>query len=99
MSTRRARQHQWVVRRQKAFRHFNRHRGSYYYVCDQHTGRWRAVGREQIEHKHMVSVLHLTGRNLPQGKTEPLGLLRFVKAPFDPDPFEPFWATRENKHD
>lgn len=32
-------------------------------------------------------------------KTEPLGLLRFVKAPFDPDPFEPFWATKENKHE
>ena len=31
-------------------------------------------------------------------KTEPLGLLRFVKAPFDPDPFEPFWATKEDKH-
>ena len=32
-------------------------------------------------------------------KAEPLGLLRFVKAPFDPDPFEPFWATKEDKHD
>nr|DAP89800.1 MAG TPA: hypothetical protein [Caudoviricetes sp.] len=32
-------------------------------------------------------------------KTEPLGLLRFVKAPFDPDPFEPFWATKEEQHD
>jgi hypothetical protein len=32
-------------------------------------------------------------------KTEPLGLLRFVKAPFDPDPFEPFWATKEGQHD
>lgn len=30
-------------------------------------------------------------------KAEPLGLLRFVKAPFDPDPFEPFWATKEDK--
>lgn len=32
-------------------------------------------------------------------KTEPLGLLQFVKAPFDPDPFEPFWATKEDNHD
>ena len=32
-------------------------------------------------------------------KAEPLGLLRFVKAPFDPDPFEPFWATKEDNHD
>lgn len=32
-------------------------------------------------------------------KTEPLGLLRFVKAPFDPDPFEPFWVTKEDNHD
>lgn len=32
-------------------------------------------------------------------KTEPLGLLRFVKAPFDPDPFEPFWTTKEDKHE
>lgn len=34
MTTKRARQHQWVVRRQKAFRHFKRHRGSYYKVQD-----------------------------------------------------------------
>ena len=27
-------------------------------------------------------------------KTEPLGLLRFVKVPFDP-----FWATKEEQHD
>ncbi len=32
-------------------------------------------------------------------KTEPLGLLQFVKAPFDPDPFEPFWATKEDKRE
>lgn len=32
-------------------------------------------------------------------KTGTLGLLRFVKAPFDPDPFEPFWATKEEQHD
>lgn len=32
-------------------------------------------------------------------KTGPLGLLRFVKASFDPDPFEPFWATKEEQHD
>lgn len=32
-------------------------------------------------------------------KTEPLGLLRFVKAPFDPDPFKPFWATKEDERD
>ena len=30
-------------------------------------------------------------------KMEPLGLLRFVKAPCGPDPFEPFWATKEDK--
>lgn len=29
MSTRRAKQHQWIVLRQKAFRHFKRHRGIY----------------------------------------------------------------------
>ena len=34
MSTRRAKQHQWIVLRQKAFRHFKRHRGSYYKVQD-----------------------------------------------------------------
>ena len=34
MSTKRARQHQWIVLRQKAFRHFKRHRGSYYKVQD-----------------------------------------------------------------
>lgn len=27
-------------------------------------------------------------------KTEPLGLLQFVKAPFDPDPFEPFLGNK-----
>lgn len=27
-------------------------------------------------------------------KTEPLGLLQFVKAPF-----EPFWTTKENEHE
>ena len=32
-------------------------------------------------------------------KTEPLGLLQFVKAPFDPDPFEPFWTTKEDEHE
>lgn len=32
-------------------------------------------------------------------KTEPLGLLRFVKAPFGQDSFEPFWATKENKRE
>lgn len=32
-------------------------------------------------------------------ETEPLGLLRFVKAPFDQDPFEPFWATKEEQHE
>ena len=31
--------------------------------------------------------------------TEPLGLLQFVKAPFDPDPFELFWATKEKHND
>lgn len=61
MSTRRARQHQWIVLRQKAFRRLKRQRGIY--------------------------------------RTEPLGLLQFVKAPFDPDPFEPFWVTKEDKHD
>lgn len=102
MSTRRAKQHQWVVLRQKAFRHFKRHRGSYYYVWNnQRMGglRWRAVGRVQTEYERMVSVLYPTGRNLPQGKAEPPGLLQFVKATFDPDPFEPFWATKEEQHD
>lgn len=61
--------------------------------------RWRAVGRVQTEYERMVSVLYPTGRNLPQGKTEPPGLLRFVKASFDPDPFEPFWTTKEDNHD
>ncbi|MGJ3768674.1 hypothetical protein ACLOBS_06885 [Limosilactobacillus mucosae] len=32
-------------------------------------------------------------------KTEPLGLLRFVKAPFNPDPFEPYWTQKEDEHD
>lgn len=51
-----------------------------------HKFRRRAYYREkEIENKSL--------------KTEPLGLLRFVKAPFDPDPFEPFWATKEEQHD
>lgn len=32
------------------------------------------------------------GRKLSQGKTEPLGLLRFVKAPFD-------WTPKEDEHE
>lgn len=50
MSTKRARQHQWVVRRQKTFRYFKRHRGSYYYVLgNQRMGgpRWRTINRAQ----------------------------------------------------
>lgn len=43
--------------------------------------RWRAICRVQTECESMVSVLHPTRRNLPQGKTEPLGLLRFVNPP------------------
>lgn len=162
MTTKRARQHQWIVLRQKAFRHFKRHRGSYYKVQDsidkygEHPlepiederfhdtqsmwtyaltqlqpeptltvevttythmkpisgdkihcyvlnnrlmggPRWRAIGRVQTEYERMVPVLHPTRRNLPQGKTEPLGLLQFVTAPFDPDPFEPFWTTKEDE--
>lgn len=32
-------------------------------------------------------------------KTEPLGLLQFVKAPFNPDPFEPYWTQKEDEHE
>lgn len=102
MSTRRAKQHQWIVLRQKAFRYFKHHRGSYYYVwSNQRMGgpRWRAIGRVQTEYESMISVLHPARRNLPQGKTEPPGLLQFVKAPFDPNPFEPFWTTKEDEHE
>ena len=56
--------------------------------------RWRAIGRVQTEYECMVSVLHPTRRNLPQGKAEPSGLLQFVKAPF-----EPVWATKEDEHE
>ncbi len=97
MSTRRAKQHQLVVRRQKVFRYLKRHRGSCYYVWNnQRMGglRWRAIGRAQTEYERMVSVLYPTGRNLPQGKTEPPGLLQFVTATFAPD-----WETKENNHD
>lgn len=93
MSTRRAKRHQWIVLRQKAFRHFNRHRGSYYYVWDNRlligVPRWRAIGRVQTE-----SVLYHTELNLPQGKTKPLRLLQFTTAPF-----EPIWAAEEEQHD
>lgn len=94
MSTRRAKRHQWIVLRQKAFRHFNRHRGSYYYVWDNRlligVPRWRAIGRVQTE-----SILYRTELNLPQGKTKPLRLLQFTTAPF-----EPVWVTREKlNHD
>ncbi|MFR0592616.1 hypothetical protein ACLUWM_05035 [Limosilactobacillus mucosae] len=93
MTTRRAKRHQWIVLRQKAFRYFKRHRGSYYYVWDsQRMGgpRWRTIGRVQTEYERMVSVLHTTRRNLPQGKMEPLGLLQFVKAD---------WTPKEDNHD
>lgn len=93
MSTRRARQHQWIVLRQKAFRYFNRYRGSYYYVWDNQlligVPRWRAIGRVQTE-----PVLYRTKLNLPQGKTKPLRLMQFTTAPF-----EPAWATKEEQHD
>ena len=39
------------------------------------------------------------GRKLSQSKAEPLGLLRFVKAPFDQNPYEPFWTTKEDEHE
>ena len=61
--------------------------------------RWRAIGRVQTEYESMISVLHPARRNLPQGKTEPPGLLQFVKDPFDPNPFEPFWTTKEDEHE
>lgn len=96
MSTRRAKQHQWIVLRQKAFRYFKHHRGSYYYLwSNQRMGgpRWRAIGRVQTEYESMVSVLHPTRRNLPQGKMAP-GLLQFVTAPFDP-----CWVAKEDNHD
>lgn len=94
MSTKRSRKHQWIVLRQKASRHLKHYYDGCYY---HHKSRWRAVKRAQTEYESMVSVLHPTRRNLPQGKTEPPGLLRFVKAPFEPDPFEPFCATKEDK--
>lgn len=32
-------------------------------------------------------------------KAEPLGLLQFVTAPFNPDPFNPNWTPKEDEHD
>lgn len=93
MSTRRAKQHQWIVLRQKAFRYFKHNHGRYYYVWDNQlligVPRWRAIGRVQTE-----SVLYHTELNLPQGKTKPLRLLQFTTAPF-----EPIWITKEDNHD
>lgn len=92
MSSKRAKRHQWIVLRQKAFRYFKHHRGSYYYLwSNQRMGgpRWRAIGRVQTE-----SVLYCTELNLPQGKTKPLRLLQFTT-----DPFEPVWATKEKHND
>lgn len=44
MSTRRAKQHQWIVLRQKASRYFNRHRVG---NQDINGPRWRAINRAQ----------------------------------------------------
>lgn len=96
MSTRRARQHQWIVLRQKAFRRFKRNYGRYYYVWDnQRIGgpRWRAINRVQTERERMISVLYPASRELSQGKMAP-GLLQFVTAPFDP-----CWVAKEDNHD
>lgn len=89
MSTRRAKQHQQIVANQKAMRHLMHYKTDHnviYFAPDAQRidgPRWRAIGRVQTEYERMVSVLYPTGRNLPQGKTEPPGLLRFVKAPFE----------------
>lgn len=104
MSTRRAKRHQWIVANQKAVRYLMHHKTDRHNIivsryfsadCRYASGpRWRAIGRVQTDYERMVSVLHLTGRNLPQGKTEPPGLLQFVKAPF-----EPVWETKEGEHE
>lgn len=50
MSTKRAKQHQWFVSRQKIFRYSKRHRGSYYCVLGNQRingPRWRAINRAQ----------------------------------------------------
>lgn len=77
MSTRRARKHQWIVLRQKAFRHVKRNQHN------QHIGipRWRAVSRVQTEteYERMVQCRYHVWLNLPQGKTKPLRLLQFTK--------------------
>lgn len=94
MSTRRAKQHKERSHNVRLVReHINEtNRGVLFdkqlnkHQRNPHKFRRRAYHRaKEIENKSM--------------KTEPLGLLRFVKAPFDPDPFEPFWATKEEQHD
>lgn len=94
MSTRRAKQHKKRTHYVRLVReHLNEvNRGGLFdkrlnkHQRNPHKFRRRAYYREkEIENKSL--------------KTDPLGLLQFVKAPFDPDPFEPFWATKENNHD
>lgn len=57
MSTRRAKRHQRIVLRQKAFRYFKRHRGSYYYVWSNQrmAGELeRAISRYALTHNRVV---------------------------------------------
>lgn len=94
MSTRRAKQHKidifLDVRARKFWKTFDQeglmHKDLRKFADRPHKFRKRAYHRaKEIENKSL--------------KTEPLGLLRFVKAPFDQDPFEPFWATKEEQHE
>lgn len=95
MSTRRAKEHKERSHFGRVIReHVNEvNRGGLFdkqlnkLQCNPYKFRRRAYYRaKEIENKSL--------------KTEPLGLLRFVKAPFDPDPFEPVWATKEKlNHD
>lgn len=94
MTTRRAKRHEsdvfLDVKARKFWKEFDQeglmHKDIRKFSDRPHKFRKRAYNRaKEIENKSL--------------KTEPLGLLQFVKAPFDPDPFEPFWATKEEQHD
>lgn len=57
MSSKRAKQHQWIVLRQKASRHLKRYYDGCYY---HHKSRWRTVDRVQTEYERMVILRDIT---------------------------------------
>lgn len=70
MSTRRAKQHQRIVLRQKAFRHFKRHRGSCYKVQDS-IDKYGEHPLEQIEDERFHDTESMRQYALTQLQPEP----------------------------